>query len=435
VNNIIGEAGLTPRLPATMPIDLQRQALDLYKDWAGTVAIDVEGRHTFAGLQMLLQRSIIEGGETLVRFIPTDDSNLPLGLQLQCLEADHIDTTKDHATDTGRIINGVQFDADNRRIGYWLFKSHPGGSTVIGRVRIGQSVFIDASEILHPFRTDRLGQVRGVPWGAPIMLTLRDFDDFLDAQLLRQKIAACFVGFTHTLEAEVTETSGEGRDDVIELEPGTMEDLPAGKDIKFSKPPGVEDLMDYSRITLRQIAMGYGISYEALTGDLAGVNFSSGRMGHLEFQRETRMVRSQVIVPQLCQPVWERFVRFAEIQGIFKRNTIPRAVEWTGPRQEMIDPTKEVPAITRRIRSGQGTLSDELRRSGVADVRAHLEERAADDALLDELGLVLTSDPRQNVGSGDAGEASVGGTSEETSNRLARLGANGGARPPEERDE
>jgi lambda family phage portal protein len=436
VNNTVGETGLTPALPANMDRTLKDKILGLWKDWAHTTAIDVEGRSTFVGLQILLQRSIVEGGESLGRFVVSTDRNLPLGLQLQLLEPDHIDTSKEFTTPRGRIINGVEFNKKSQRLGYWLFETHPGTSTVIGRTRFGESKFIDAAEILHPYRTDRIGQVRGVPWGAPVMLATRDFDDYTDAQLLRQKIAACFVGFTHMGDPPPGDIEDPGRDDVMEFEPGTIDDLPPGREITFSKPPGVENMEEYSGLTLRQIAMGFGVSVEAMTGDLSKVNFSSGRMGHLEFQREVRTTRAQVLVPLICQPIWRRFVTIAQIQGKLP-DGIPMTVEWIPPREEMIDPTKEVPAITRKIRSGQSTLSRELQRAGIADTRAFLEERQADDKMLDEMSIVLTSDPRQGVGSSDAGEASVGGD-EQGSNRLARIGSNGGrlgAHAPESRED
>ena len=48
-------------------------------------------------------------------------------LQLQVRELDHLDHTRNEfLPEGGRIVQGGQFDAQERRVGYWLFLDHPG---------------------------------------------------------------------------------------------------------------------------------------------------------------------------------------------------------------------------------------------------------------------------------------------------------------------
>src|SRR6185295_16754861 len=149
---------------------------------------------------------------------------LSVPLQIQLLEADFIDSTRDNAIGNlfprdGRLRRqGVEFDQRGRRVGYYLFPAHP----ALG-FGAGESVFIPADTVAHIYRVERAGQVRGVPWGAPCLLTIRDLGDWADATILRAKLAACFAAFVTTdmdpddPDAEKVTPTGK---DVEELEPG-----------------------------------------------------------------------------------------------------------------------------------------------------------------------------------------------------------------------
>ncbi|MDZ4678405.1 MAG: phage portal protein [Oligoflexia bacterium] len=369
----------------------------LWKKWAETTECDADGVNDFYGLQTLVMRTIAESGEVLVRRrrrFSQDKTTVPF--QLQILEPDFIDTFREgKISNSGNyIIQGIEFDVLGRRVAYYLYKEHPGNNALVTSFGL-QSSRVDASEILHLYRVDRPGQVRGVPWSAPIMLKLRDFDEFEDAQIVRQKIAACFAAFIRDIETPVDLTSAQtSLGDKIE--PGAIEALPPGKDITFPNPPQLSDYAQFSSITLHAIAIGFGIPYEALTGDLSQVNFSSGRMGWLEFQRNIEQWRWNLIIPRFCDPIWQWFLEAASLLG----NDITGIVAtWTPPRREMIDPAKEVSATRDAIRSGLLTQSEAIRQQGY-DPEQQFEEMNQDNQRLDSLGLILDSDPRKTSQAG-----------------------------------
>ena len=88
-----------------------KQADRLWLDFAATA--DADGLTDFAGLQALIVRGLVESGEVLVRLRErrTEDG-LPVPLQLQVLEADHLDSWKTgELADGGFILQGIEFDA------------------------------------------------------------------------------------------------------------------------------------------------------------------------------------------------------------------------------------------------------------------------------------------------------------------------------------
>lgn len=363
-------------------------------EWAESPACDADGQHDLYGLQALIMATVAESGECLIRRrIRRIEDGLPTPLQIQVLEPDYLDHSKTQLLPNGgRIVQGVEFDALGARVAYWMWRSHPGD--IIGNPSAAYRV--PASEIAHVFRVDRPGQVRGMPWGAAVGTTLRDLDDYEDAYLFRNKLANCLMGFVYDHAAGLDGGSTSASPLPETMEPGLIAQLPGGKDIKFAAPPATDSYGPYVSQLLYRIAAGYGITYQALTGDLRSVNFSSGRMGWLEMQRNIDAWRWLMLIPQGLAKVagW-----WLEADALRRGPAAGAAVVWTPPRREMIQPAEEVAAMKDAMRSGITSLPEVHRELG-ANSRAVLREISETNALLDELGIVLDSDPRKTSNSG-----------------------------------
>jgi len=190
--NIVGD-GITPHIDLPRPEDREQGEL-LIKSWFNTPACDLDGRLNFYGLQNLVMKTVVEAGECLIRRVSGAGPMSDVPVRLQVLEPDHLDTRKDgFVTGSNFVVQGVEYTARGERVAYWLFDHHPGDSQYT-MVDI-KSKRVPAKDVVHVFRVDRAGQVRGVPWGAPALIRMRDFDEYEDAQLVQQKIAACFSAF------------------------------------------------------------------------------------------------------------------------------------------------------------------------------------------------------------------------------------------------
>jgi len=386
VSNVVGK-GIAPMFvrDGARADDIRALA----KDHLETTECDTEGRNTYAGIQSLAMETIVSSGGVLIRrrFRRSSDP-ISVPLQFQVLEPDYLDESKDGPTENGgQIIQGVEYDPIGRIRGYWLFRDHPGSRRLTMR-----SDFVSAIEVAHVFRTDRPGQARGIPWLAPVMLRIQDFADYEEAQLVRQKIAACFAGFitenySAGLGAPFGATENEDGEIIDTIEPGIMERLPPGTDVSFADPPSVEGYGDYSKTSLRSIAAGLGISYEALTGDLENVNFSSGKMGRLEFQRNIERWQTLMLIPQLCDKLMGWWLEAVALQGGRVEDVDVRHVV---PQVGQIDPTREGPADIKEIKGGTKTLFQVIRERG-RDPVEHLREWKEANDLLEELGISLSS--------------------------------------------
>jgi capsid protein len=145
-----------------------------------------------------------------------------------------------------------------------------------------------------------------------------------------------------------------------------------------------------------------GIPYELLTGDLKGVNFSSGRLGWLHFARRVDVWQWRMLIPQLCDQVWRWFMEAQVLLPAGVRDDVK--AQWVPPRRDMVDPKAETDNVKDRVRNGLTTWPDALRELGVTDPKQHAQDIADSNALLDSLGLILDCDPRMVAAAGAASQ-------------------------------
>lgn len=400
-SNVVGH-GIVPKARHKDP-KIAALAQTTWKKWAETSACDFLGRKHFYAMQSLGMRAVPESGEFLIKRIrvPANKGEIPLKIQL--LEPDYINQTiiKPIGTkiDPGNFIRqGIEFDQDGKIVAYHLWSRHPYDYGVYPAVLT--TIRVPAEDIIHVYREDRIGQTRGVPWMSSALVKLGDLKDYDDAQLMKQKVSACFAGFVHdngdlddvpASSKDPHSIDQDGQQGLERLEPGLIEHLPPGKDITFPSPPAVDGYSDFHATTVRRIAAGPGVSYEALSGDYSQVNFSSAKMGRQEFDRSIDDWRWNMLVPTMCQGVWQWFVEAAALNGI---KILDVDADWTAPARQMIDPSKEVGALKDAVRSGFMTWPEAVREQGY-DPETQLAEIKDFNAKMDTAKVILDTDPRK----------------------------------------
>jgi lambda family phage portal protein len=395
VSNCIG-TGIKPQSKAS-DANFRKKIQELWLNW--TDEADSAGVCDFYGLQSLVLRSVVECGECFVR-MKIDRSNSTVPLKLQILESEHLDSSKDQTLANGNIIrSGIEFDKTGKRVAYYLYREHPGENSPLYGLNI-DSVRIPAKEILHIFKPLRPGQIRGEPWLSNVLLKLHELDQYEDAELVRKKTAAMFAGFVTRLDPD-SGMFGEGEADskgaaFAGLEPGTMQLLDPGEDVKFSTPADVGSTYEtFIKQQLRAVSVGLGITYEQLTGDLSDVNYSSIRAGLVEFRRKCTALQHNLIVFQLCRPIWNRWIELAILSDAVEISSDPAfsSVKWIPQGFAWVDPLKEQNAQMHAVRCGFKSRAEVVSELGY-DIEEIDAEIAADNRRAEEMGLVFDS---QNI--------------------------------------
>lgn len=366
----------------------------LIEDHLLTTAIDADGNSTLFGLQALSMKTIPTSGEVLLRRrLRRSGDGLPLPFQIQCLETDYLAASRDVSRNGGGrwIEEGIEYGPTGRPEYFHLHTDHPGSVYGGGDVRR-----VAAEHVAHAFMVDRPGQRRGVSWYTPVMPELMDIHKFMQGTLKRQEVAAMFAGILKRTGGD-DDPEGDSADFLAEIEAGGILELDAGDDLEWSDPPAALDAEPVVRLIDRLIATGLMLTYEGFTGDYSRVNYTSGRMGRMDQDPVVSFWQQELMIAKQMSRVGDWFKEAIYFQtGI---EPTEYRLKWTAPRRPVVDPTKDYPALNKKVRSGFASRQSVIREAGEdpARVQREIEE---DNRRADEDGTVFDSDPRKTTASG-----------------------------------
>ena len=364
---------------------------------AWTERADATGRSDFYAMQHLACRDMIVHGEAVLIWITGQDG----APQLQRLHPEQLDRSFSRTISATRYVyQGVEFDSTTGApVAYYIRPNTVGtglGGSSAGSLFLPPERF-PASDVIHMFRAVVPGQVRGLSWLAPILLTAHELDQLQDALLVRAKVAALHAGFIYDAEGSGG-YSGTPTGDTLEvsLEPGTMSVLPPSKRVEWSAPPDSGDAPALAEHTLRAMAAGVGLTYEQLTGDYSQTNYSSARASLLEFRRFCEAVQHHTVVFQFCRPVWTKFMRWQVMQGnVSARDYMDPATglqsaKWLPPSWPWVDPLKDARAAIMEMDANLRSRADIIAERGY-DVEEIDRQIAADLARAKALNIIPDS--------------------------------------------
>lgn len=355
------------------------QAFEAWTDDA-----DADGVTDFYGLQGSMARSMVVSGEAFALILGNG--------KLRQIDPEQVDRNLTQATGGGgRIVQGVEFDAAGRKVAFHIRRDQPGMPLAVSY----EIVRVPADLCIHMFRPIFPGQVRGLSWFAPVLLRLADFDRAIDAQLQRQLVASLLTGFVVAPNGDAGGFFGQQDGPVLQagLEPGTMQVIPPGHDVRFSEAAAIgAEAIDFLKVTRDEVAAGLGVPTHVMSGDLSQANYSSLRAGLIEWRRRVESIQHSVIVFQFCRPVWRNWLLqralagSPDMAGYFENPAVFESAKWITPRFDWVDPLKDAEAEIAAI--GAGLMS---RRQAVAargyDIEQLDAEIAADAARAKDLGL------------------------------------------------
>lgn len=313
---------------------------------------DAESRTDLFGIQAAAVRAMIVDGEAFLHMETRAN-----GLRLRLLPAEMVDEsdTRD-LPNGGYVVAGIEFNAAGQRVAYHVLKARPTEvfASTYGTIRV------PAEDMLHLMHPLGAGQVRGISWLAPVLLRLSELDQLEDALAVGVKTAAMFAGFLVDQNGigEPFDASDESGILTRGLEPGVLQRLPSGFDIRFSTPQQAQQTAEFVSHQIRAIAAGLGVPAHLVSGDLREANYGSLRAGMVAFRQKLEQIQFGTIIPQLCGPIWERAVSALILRGDLPTADFEAAAplwlaaEHYPPPMPWIDPAKDVAAIRDALEAG-----------------------------------------------------------------------------------
>lgn len=379
-----------------------RLAERAWRRWCPTA--DSQNRMDFYAIQALVKRQILENGEVFILpLMIKDEPARRYRLALEIIEADRVSTPIGQFANPN-IRDGVELGDRGQPIAYHIRKRHPGDAGLGQSGIAGQQEWIrypafnaaGRKNVLHLYAVKRPGQTRGEPYFAPVLAAFKDLGDFMEAEIVAARVAACFTAFITKADPEQgfqgSPTNVVGQR-IEELEPGMVAHLGVGESVTFGDPKRPSGTFEpFVLAVLRSIGASLGLPLELVLKDFSRTNYSGARAAILEARRFFKSDQT-TLASQLCQPCWEWVLEEAWL-----REDVPAVdlfgeqredwmrVSWIAPGWGWVDPVKEVESSKLAIEAGLSTLADECGAQG-RDWEDVMVQRKREEDRRKELGL------------------------------------------------
>lgn len=366
---------------------------EAWQAWGRKGVCTADGMLTWEDAQQVIVECVARDGEILIKPIIGSAAGNEFGFAIQIIEADYLDELYYETTDISGagIFMGVEVDKGGRVTAYYVLNYNPadyGYSGSANRTRL------TPDQLWHVYAPRRGHQRRGVPWMSASMLALYQLGDFKESELTATRVAAGKMGF-FTQNADGSAPMGNDDEDdagepITEVEPGTFERLPYGWDVKpldWHHPNVAFEA--FVKACLRGSAVGVGVGYNELAGDLENVNYSSLREGRLStmdlWRKRQRWFRDWV-----CQPIFSKWLDMAILTGALeipaRKADAYRFPRWIARGWDWVDPEKESNANRLDLALGLTTRTRILARQG-DDFSDVVEELAKERDVMIAAGL------------------------------------------------
>jgi lambda family phage portal protein len=409
--------GLTEEEADAWQTDADRR----FSAWCDSVDCHLERQLNFYSLQEIAFRSELESGDLFVITPRVQREQRSPRLALQLIEADRV-CNPQRGGNTDTLMEGIELsESTGEAIAAYVARKHPGdaGSTVWDRV-----VFRGAStgrrNVLHCFTPLRPGQVRGVPWIAPILEPLKQLTRWSEAELnaaVTSSIFSVFIKMDPDAFQDVFDETAQGA--IVNqasqwsgaMDSGKAINLLPGEDVVTTTPGRPNPQFDpFWTAIVRQIGMAIEMPFEVLIMHFQS-SYTAARGALLMAWRVWRRRRDR-LVTNFCQPVYELWLADEVAEGRipapgFFADPMLRAAwcagVWTGDGPGSIDPQKEVGAAAERVALEISTLEAEsILHDGVAWKTKHrqrvkeLRAQREDGTLTPQPGAAAAAPPPTN---------------------------------------
>jgi lambda family phage portal protein len=386
--------------------DIAAQAESAFKLWSREC--DAEGCDHFSDLQYLTVRNLIGRGEYVNLPVRISEPGRTFSLAYQILDPRRLRTPYDMISKPD-IRDGVRLSKSGRRLSYFIADPDDGHLTT----NLGATSFREVParrghlpEIFHGFIRKNPEQVRGISALAPVLKLFKDYDDYMDFEVIGAIMAASIPLFIETPEDEdpgessAVNTDSSGR--IQELAPGGIYYGSANQKphiLENNRPSN--SFSSFVETLQRSMGAAVGLPYEVISKDFSKTNYSSARAALLEAWRTFQSIQVW-LQNHFCQPTWQMVFEEAWLLGMirlpdgapdfYQARHLWTNASWTPPKRGHIDPVKEYAAGKEGIRSNMLTMSDWYSEQG-KDYEEELRQIAKERKLMDILGLTMADLP------------------------------------------
>ena len=343
----------------------------MFDYWASSKSAHSGHELNFYELQVLALKSILLDGDVLVllEYAPN--------LSIRLIESERIMTPPNR--DNRLIDEGVELDERGDVIAYHVANRNP-NAELTGQKYLDWVRLEAGKGIMHLFQRERIGQHRGVPFLAPVIVQLKQLSRYTEAELMAAVVSGMYsVFFEHPVKGDgmigqddyaseqgYGETSGlEGLS--TEMMYGSVIDLPDGvKASSLSPGRPNQNFGQFIESLAHQIGGTLGIPEELLFLHFTA-SYSASRGALLEAWKVFKYWRVW-FSENFCQPIYEAWLEEEIMRGRIEAPLYLKDdyhahlyswASWVGPSQGQLNPVQEVQAAVMKIENNLSTYQRE----------------------------------------------------------------------------
>jgi len=353
--------------------------------YAKSVNCDITRQQDLYKQQRMVLQSMLESGDLLALMVNVIIPGWPYSLAVQTVEADRI-CNPDFAQDTDTRIAGIDFNAAGAAVTYHIAKFHPGNVRMRGKQTWASVAAFGARSgrrnAIHIFERTRPGQVRGVPFLAPVIEALKQISRYTEAELQAAVVNAVFAVFMK-MDATAFEDLFDDKAQGAYLESasgwngkidgngidngGKVVNLMPGEEPVTVTPGRPNPAFDpFFNAIASQIGTALGIPFEVLIKHFTS-SYTAARAALLDAWRFF-MKKRHWLADNFCQPIYEAWLADEVALGRisapgFFADPFRRAAycgsQWVGDAPGSVDPLKEALATEKNLALRRTTLAKE----------------------------------------------------------------------------
>jgi lambda family phage portal protein len=301
------------------------------------------------------------------------------------------------AKNGNRVEMGIEFDEFDRPVAYHFNEAHP-----VRKRSVQKRVAIPASQIIHIYRREYVGQLRGIPDFAAIMHKAKMLNGVHEAIVVGWRVAASKMGFFTSSNPEFMFGEGDGETERfdatrIDATPGSFDMIPQGLDLKLFDPDYPSSTYAEGHKTfMQQLANGLNVSSPTLSNNYEGVTYSSLRQALLEDREGWRCIQREMI-DGFYQPIFDEWYDWTvnitgQINISAGQKQLEPTVVWYPRGWAWIDPLKEITAKIKARDNNLCTNQSILADTSGEDFLELADAIAEENRILKERGLTSELD-------------------------------------------
>jgi len=315
------------------------------------------------------------GGEFLSLLVTDPDAAGPVSLRLQTIRSSRLETPMQEPD--GWLL-GIKRNSLGQPVLYWIADE----SDVIGNIPLS-GVARSADEVIHGFRMEEPGQIRGIPWLTPALNSIADLRDYDDQVLDAARAAADQAIIMKCTNPDVEVWAEE--EEPIEIERRMITQAPRGwEPVQMSPTQPATSYKEFRESRLADLGRPVSMPQMMVLLDSADHSYSSARIDGKLYAQGCENIQGWLELS--LNKVLEAVEKELRVGGLLGPRPEDLMYAYTWPTPPEADPVKE--AMNERIRLQNGSLSYRgACASHGLDVDDVIEHRRKDKEALEAAGL------------------------------------------------